>query len=150
MRLAAAISRNPACRRVRLGKLLILPSRDHKGAGIPQALPVLRQQDSNSKKLLCIAALVSPVVTFFSISTVQARSARHHATGAWDVQLRPLLLVGVGIMVTHNPLHRSGRADFPHPAPALGDDAEAAQGIVMIDAGRREPAINQPPHCGPR
>ena len=28
-------------------------------------------------------------------------------------------------MVTHNPLHRSGRAALPHPAPALGDDAEA-------------------------
>ncbi|MGB7848989.1 MAG: hypothetical protein WBL63_25470, partial [Candidatus Acidiferrum sp.] len=29
--------------------------------------------------------------------------------------------VGVGIMMTHNPLHGSGQADFPHPALALGD-----------------------------
>ncbi len=28
-------------------------------------------------------------------------------------------------MVTHNPLHRSGRAGFPHPALASGDDATA-------------------------
>src|SRR6516225_162174 len=46
-------------------------------------------------------------------------------------------------------LHRSGRAGFPHPALALGDDAHAAQGIVMIDANRREPAIDQPPHSVP-
>ena len=26
-------------------------------------------------------------------------------------------------MVAHNPLHRSGRAGLPHPAPVLGDDA---------------------------
>ena len=47
-------------------------------------------------------------------------------------------------MVTHNPLHRSGRACFPRLALALGEDAKAAQGII-IDAGRREPAVNQPP-----
>jgi len=34
-------------------------------------------------------------------------------------------------MVTHNPLHGSGRAGFPHLALALGDDAHTAQGIVM-------------------
>ena len=52
-------------------------------------------------------------------------------------------------MVAHNPLHRSGRADFPHPAPALGEDAHAAQRIVMVDANGREPAIDQPPHPVP-
>jgi hypothetical protein len=29
--------------------------------------------------------------------------------------------VGVGIMITHNPLHGSGQADFPHPALALAE-----------------------------
>src|SRR6516165_5037562 len=53
-------------------------------------------------------------------------------------------------MVTHNPLHGSGRAGFPHPALALGDDAHAAQGIVMADANRREPAVDQPPHAVPK
>ena len=47
-------------------------------------------------------------------------------------------------MVAHDPLLRFGRAGIPHPALALGDDAHAAQGIVMIDANRREPAIDQP------
>ena len=31
--------------------------------------------------------------------------------------------VGVGIMIAHDPLHRSGRAALTHPAPTLGDDA---------------------------
>src|ERR1035441_7540502 len=57
--------------------------------------------------------------------------------------------VGVGIMVAHNPLHGSGRAAFPHPALALGDDAHAAQGIVVEDTNRREPALDQPPHSVP-
>ncbi len=37
--------------------------------------------------------------------------------------------VGVGITTTHDPLHGSGRAGFPHPALALGDNAHAAQRI---------------------
>src|SRR6266849_796541 len=57
--------------------------------------------------------------------------------------------VGVGIMVAHNPLHGSGRAGFPHPALASGDNAEAAQGIRMMDARRGQPAVNNPPHAVP-
>jgi uncharacterized oxidoreductase len=34
-------------------------------------------------------------------------------------------------MIAHNPLHGSGRAGFPHPALALGNDAHA--GILQID-----------------
>ena len=41
--------------------------------------------------------------------------------------------VGVGITIAHDPLHGSGRADFPHPALTLGDDAHAAQRIRMIE-----------------
>jgi len=36
-------------------------------------------------------------------------------------------------MIAHNPLHRSGRAALPHPAPALGDDAEAKNSNFSID-----------------
>jgi hypothetical protein len=36
-------------------------------------------------------------------------------------------------MIGHNPLHGSGRAAFPHPALALGNDAHATQGIGMTD-----------------
>src|SRR5271169_4641752 len=32
--------------------------------------------------------------------------------------------VGVGTRITAHPLHRSGRADFPHPALASGTDAK--------------------------
>ncbi len=35
--------------------------------------------------------------------------------------------VGVGIATAHAPLHRSGRADFAHPALTLGDDAKTAE-----------------------
>src|SRR6266550_6395179 len=48
--------------------------------------------------------------------------------------------VGVGIMFAHNPLHGSGRAEFPHPALALGEDAHATQGIRMIGTRRGQPA----------
>ena len=33
-------------------------------------------------------------------------------------------------MVTHNPLHGSGRAVLPHPASALGDDAQAHERLL--------------------
>src|ERR1700746_331958 len=58
--------------------------------------------------------------------------------------------VGVGIMITHNPLHGSGRAGFPHPALALGEDARAAQGIGMTDDRWRQPASDEAPHTIPK
>jgi len=39
-------------------------------------------------------------------------------------------------MFTHNPLHGSGQAGFPHPALALGDDAHTAQGKLRMTRGR--------------
>ena len=53
-------------------------------------------------------------------------------------------------MVTHNPLHRSGRAALPHPAPTLGDDAKAHEGIGMADARGRKPADDVTSHPMPR
>src|SRR5689334_20071189 len=57
--------------------------------------------------------------------------------------------VGVGIMIAHNPLHGSGRADFPHPALALGDDAHAAQGLGMTDLGQGQPSGDEALHTLP-
>jgi hypothetical protein len=57
--------------------------------------------------------------------------------------------VGVGITIAHDPLHRSGRAGFPHPALALGDDAHAAQRIGMTDRRQRQPASAETPHAIP-
>src|SRR4029450_2715885 len=37
--------------------------------------------------------------------------------------------VGVGMTVTHHPLHRSGRAALPHPAPPSGDHAKPHERI---------------------
>ncbi len=52
-------------------------------------------------------------------------------------------------MITHNPLHRSGRARFAHPALALGHDAHSQQGIGMADFWTRKPLLNQPIHSLP-
>jgi hypothetical protein len=35
--------------------------------------------------------------------------------------------VGVGTMIAHDPLHRSGRAELPHPAPTLGKRRPSAR-----------------------
>jgi len=51
--------------------------------------------------------------------------------------------------IAEHPLHRSGRAALPHPAPTLGDDAEAHEGIGMTDVRRRKPAGNQVLHSAP-
>jgi hypothetical protein len=52
-------------------------------------------------------------------------------------------------MFAHNPLHGSGQAGLPHPALALGEDAQAAQGIGMTDARQRQPAGDEAPHAIP-
>jgi hypothetical protein len=49
-------------------------------------------------------------------------------------------------MVAHDRSRASGRAGLPHPALAPGSDAKAAPRIRMIDAQRRQPAFNEPPH----
>src|SRR5262249_18598728 len=49
-------------------------------------------------------------------------------------------------MVAHNPLDRAGRAGFPHPALASGDNTEAAQQIRMMDARSGKPAVSNPQH----
>jgi hypothetical protein len=47
-------------------------------------------------------------------------------------------------------LYGSGRADFPHPALALGNDAQAQQRIGMTNTSRREPSRKKAPHAAPR
>src|SRR6202043_892129 len=58
--------------------------------------------------------------------------------------------VGVEMIIADHPLHRSGRAALPHPAPTLGDDAQAHEGIRMTDAGERKPCSDQGLHPTPR
>ena len=45
-------------------------------------------------------------------------------------------------MVAHGPLHRTGRAGLPHPAPTLGDDAKSLERLGMADARRRQPSVD--------
>jgi hypothetical protein len=52
-------------------------------------------------------------------------------------------------MITHNPLHRSVRAEFPHTAPTSGDDAHSLQRIGMTNSGWRKPAIKERIHSFP-
>src|SRR6266850_319655 len=53
-------------------------------------------------------------------------------------------------MITHNPLHGSGQAGFPHPALVLGNDAHATQGIGMTDRRQWQPAGDEAPHAIPK
>ncbi len=45
--------------------------------------------------------------------------------------------------IAEHPLHRSGRAALPHPAPTLGDDAQAHEGIGMTDVRERKPCSDK-------
>lgn len=51
--------------------------------------------------------------------------------------------------IAEHPLHRSGQAALPHPAPTLGDDAQAHEGIEMADMGGRKRAVEDGPHPPP-
>src|SRR3981189_2904325 len=53
-------------------------------------------------------------------------------------------------MIAHNPLPGSGQAGFPHPALALGEDADASQGIGRTDSRHRQPASEEAPHAIPQ
>jgi hypothetical protein len=48
------------------------------------------------------------------------------------------------------PLHRSGQAELPHPAPTLGEDAQAHERIRMTNTSRWEPSRKIAPHAAPR
>ena len=53
-------------------------------------------------------------------------------------------------MIAHDPLHRSGQAELPHPALALGRDAIALVGPRVVDADGRDPSVDVPIHSFPR
>jgi hypothetical protein len=50
-------------------------------------------------------------------------------------------------MIAHDPLHRSGRAELPHPAPTLGEDAQAHERIRMTNTSRWKPSRKIAPHA---
>ena len=52
--------------------------------------------------------------------------------------------------IAEHPLLRSGRAELPHPAPTLSDNAEPHQRIRMANADRRNPSGNVALHPMPR
>src|SRR5215468_3446400 len=47
-------------------------------------------------------------------------------------------------MIDHDPLHRSGQAELPHPALASGRDAVALVGPGVVDADGRDPSVDVP------
>jgi hypothetical protein len=53
------------------------------------------------------------------------------------------------MIISEHPLHRSGRAALPHPAPTSGSDAQALGRIGMADAGVRKPGDQQGPPAAP-
>jgi len=52
-------------------------------------------------------------------------------------------------MVAPDPLHRSGRAALPHPAPALGHYAKTLQRVWVADSSQRKPSIDVALHAPP-
>src|SRR5271155_2097438 len=54
------------------------------------------------------------------------------------------------MIIADHPLHRSGRAALPHPAPTSGSDAQALGRIGMAEPSGREPGVEQRPHATPR
>jgi hypothetical protein len=50
------------------------------------------------------------------------------------------------MLIAEHPLRRFGRAALPHPAPTLGDDAQALGGIGMTDVCGWKPRGEQGPH----
>src|SRR5665213_536119 len=57
--------------------------------------------------------------------------------------------VGVEMIIAEHPLHRSGRAALPHPAPTLGSDAQAHEWVRVADASGRKPSGDHGPHPTP-
>src|SRR6201997_1980564 len=52
-------------------------------------------------------------------------------------------------MIAHNPLLRSRRAELPHPAPTLGNDAQAHERVRVTNTSRRKPPLDEPSHAVP-
>jgi len=53
-------------------------------------------------------------------------------------------------VITHVPLHRSGRAELAHPDPTLGKNAETYERVRMTNVRSREPALGVASHAAPR
>jgi hypothetical protein len=70
-----------------------------------------------------------------------ARSSRRIA------ERRSVFRVGVGTAVTRRPLHRSGRAALPHPAPTSGDDVEAKCTLTYPTQLMMHSALALSPDC---
>ena len=49
--------------------------------------------------------------------------------------------------VTPHPLHRSGHAELPHPAPPLGHDAKAHERVRVTEMGHGKPPGDEPSHA---
>jgi hypothetical protein len=53
-------------------------------------------------------------------------------------------------MIARDPLHRAGRAALPHPAPTLGNNAQAHERIRVANLSGWEPALNVMLQSSPR
>src|ERR1700680_1317881 len=93
-----------------------------------------------------------PITWMLSNATSTAWKNHHQRKtrqGEDDAAQTANVTVGVGITIAHDPLHGSGRAVFPHPALALGNNAHAPQRIGMTDRRHRQPASDEAPHAIP-
>src|ERR1700680_308677 len=93
-----------------------------------------------------------PITWMLSNATSTAWKNHHQRKtrqGEDDAAQTANVTVGVGITIAHDPLHGSGRAVFPHPALALGNNSHAPQRIGMTDRRHRQPASDDAPHAIP-
>lgn len=58
-------------------------------------------------------------------------------------------MVAIGMPVARHPSHRSRRALLTHRAPTSGRNVPSQVGVRMINAGLREPAVNESGHSFP-
>src|SRR6516165_10496694 len=100
-----------------------LPSRTCSGSGMRRAFSTL-----------FFARSVTPGPTSQTLATERFRSKAKLSCRAFGP-------VGVGIAIARDPLRRSGQALLTHPAPTLGDNAQALERIGMTNANRGEPAL---------
>src|ERR1700722_16070761 len=99
------------------------------------------------------AAITAFVATFaFGQSPSSPAPSNRVLSGgmAQDIPVDLIAKVGVGTTIAHDPLHRSGQAELPHPAPTLGEDAQAHERIRMTNTSRWEPSRKIAPHAAPR
>src|SRR5258708_21699225 len=113
-------------------------TRDNVVAVLPSSLP---ERSRHPVRSAFRSSIARPTDTSVYASSDTSRCRLQDSRPEW-IRCSPFP-VGVGIVIAHDPLHGSGRADFPHPALTSANDAHAAQSIRLIYASGSQPTADQ-------